>query len=85
MGPEPFCGIGANTIRGVLRDSERECWARHWAEQPDMRQAKTIIGELDLKRYKDTRKLKRNDLRMVTGCSTKGRNVSTYIALPIEN
>ena len=25
MGPEPFCGIGANTIRGVLRDNEREC------------------------------------------------------------
>ena len=34
MGPEIFCGIGANTIRGVLRDNERECWARHWAEQP---------------------------------------------------
>ena len=46
MGPEPFCGIGANTIRGVLRDNEKQCWARHWAKQPGMRQAKTIIGEL---------------------------------------
>ena len=35
-----------------------------------MRQAKTIIGELNLKWYKDTRKLKRNDLRMVTGFIT---------------
>ena len=35
-----------------------------------MRQAKTIIGELDLKWYKDSRKLKRNDLRMVTGFLT---------------
>ena len=35
-----------------------------------MRKAETIIGELDLKWYKDTRKLKRNDLRMVTGSIT---------------
>ena len=69
MGPEPFCGIGAN-IRGVLRANEKQCWARHWTEQPGMRQAKTIIGKLNLKWYKDTRKLKRNDLRMVTGFIT---------------
>ena len=31
-----------------------------------MRQAEAIIGVLDLKWYKDTRKLKRNDLRMLT-------------------
>ena len=67
MGPEPFCGIGANTFRGVLRDNERECWARYLAEQPGMSQTKTIIVELDLKWYKDTRKLKRNDLMMLTG------------------
>ena len=43
---------------------------RHWADQPGMRQAKTIIGELDLKWYKYTRKLKRNYLRMLTGFLT---------------
>ena len=42
-----------------------------------MRQAKTIIRKEDLKWYKDTRKLKRNDLKMLTGfitghCRLKG-------------
>ena len=69
----------ANTIGGVLSDNEKECWARHWAEQPDMRQTKTIIGELDLKWYKDTRKLKRNDLRMVTGFITGNCRLRGYL------
>ena len=45
IGPEPFSVIGANTIRWVLRDNERE----YWAKPPLTRKPKTIKGELDLK------------------------------------
>ena len=45
-GPELVCSIGANTIRG----SSKRKWKRMLGEaQPGMRQAKTIIGELDPK------------------------------------
>ena len=40
VGPEPFCGIGANLIKRILKEEEKASWARHWTEQPAMRQAK---------------------------------------------
>ena len=44
-----------------------------------MRQAKTIKCELDLKWYKDTKKLKRNDLRMLTGFLTKHQRLIGHL------
>ena len=70
IGPEPFCGLGLNSTKRALLEEEHSKWARHWEEQPGIRQSKALLGNLDRKWYKESKNLNRSDLGMLTGFIT---------------
>jgi len=70
VGPEPFCGIGMNTIRKELWTQEEKEKCEHWKNLPGMRQSKTLLGGYNLGRYRTMIKLDKNRLRTLTGFLT---------------
>lgn len=69
-GPEPFSGIGTNTIRATLDSKEKNERERLWREHPKLRQSKELLGTFDQKRTADCLKLSKNKLRILTGFLT---------------
>lgn len=70
FGPEPFCGIGMNTIRKELRSEEEREKIKHWNNLPGMRQSKTLLGGYNLGRYRTIIRLDKARLRTLTGFLT---------------
>jgi len=60
VGPEPFCGIGMNTIRKELRTQEEKEKCEHWKNLPGMMQSRTLLGGYNLGRYRTMIKLDKN-------------------------
>jgi len=70
IGPEPFCGIGNHTIRESLRDEERHLRQLCWVNTQGLRQAKGLLGNYNLKRFKQLISMGKNRLRILTGLLT---------------
>ncbi|XP_055850655.1 uncharacterized protein LOC129915201 [Episyrphus balteatus] len=70
MGPEPYCGIGDSTIKQMIKTDEEAKRTKIWKETPKLRQAKSLLGNYNQKRFKTCINLSRNNLRIITGILT---------------
>lgn len=70
IGPEPFCGLAASTIKANFRKEEEKERSGYWKQIPGLRQAKILLGDYDRRRYRDCMAIGRNGLRVLTGILT---------------
>ena len=74
IGPEPVCGLNWSAALGTIGSWVKSECARHWREQPGMKQAKTLIKP---QIRPDFIYLKKGELRQVVGYLT-GHNTLRY-------